>query len=1192
MTDAFSSVPPSHQRSPHQRHPKITAGSNKSTFVTRKKRVLPDDYYASNVPQEKPLEYHSLTFHNLPVSFPFEPYECQTVYMNCVAEALLFKRNALLESPTGTGKTLCLLSVLLAWQNAIAQGKVPNPKVTAVSTAESVEKAVKGTKSAAAKKADQLLGNAFDALEVSVEGKPQESPKASPTASGRTLGDKLTQEHVPRIIYASRTHAQLKQVVQELRKTPYFKAARLKKLRIREKKEASKADAQKTQQAQKSQLLDIEDLDGMSCKIKACTLASRDHYCVNADVIDRAGGGLDLNTVCKQTTAKTLCRWHSGCDRALAQNTEIQERVMDLDELKESARRGVPQYFCPYYASRDWQTTCSILFVPYIYLLTPSMRDSLSIQYSKDVLVIDEAHNLESNAEEATSLELTSTDLQAVAEIITSLSEDDGHARQTYLDGGKGDNDEKDKNEKNKKKTPDLQDVLTKLKGAVEHLRSLYEYLLSVELKLTPWSNSEPIHVLSIKDLQSKLTECCLDREQMQDFLNHLSDLALILEDMGTKDDHMSNERQKQQLANAAKLQGFAFSLRNLWNPAIAACEERFRVIIREERTSVTNTRRTSIDPSRLHTVDSYRILCLWSFAPHVALLDFFKDAAKSCHCLIITSGTLKPLALQALHLGGGEIEFPVRLENTHVIKEDQLCARIIGYSGTQKAQMIMNYNRLNEAPQQYGEVGEIVLDVCRSLPRDGILVFFASYGQMRKALEIWKTSGVYNAICQWKEIFEEPSNAQQSATLLEDFKTVIDAAYGRARKKRRSLNACRLGPQASGAVFVGVFRGRMSEGMSLSDDLCRAVIIVGMPYPAMKDLRVICKKQTLDLSPMMSREAALNGKTWYGKQASMAVNQAAGRVIRHKDDWGALIFIDYRYSYIDRYNEISSWITGIMSRHRGRQPCVWSEVREDFVSFFNAKKKSAPSIPPIESNRPKEQGEDHQATHRRRVKAKYTQRKETRAYTSDKRSDAITLGGRPTSGLAQTLLSHFNARADAPKTSAVAHTVREEVKQQPRIAATSKFRMLMSKPGGSALGHDLVSASENRSVQNDDGWLSVTKHTQCSQETTTQSSFPSVEENCSNRNQFPCHPNRDLPIPTLSTAPSPPTRATPNIHYESDSEIEDVSKTALMNDLTVGLDDEELSGIEEVAFVPPAPTKSLEARAKNRARARWMSPL
>lgn len=40
-----------------------------------------------------------------------------------------------------------------------------------------------------------------------------------------------------------------------------------------------------------------------------------------------------------------------------------------------------------------------------------------------------------------------------------------------------------------------------------------------------------------------------------------------------------------------------------------------------------------------------------------------------------------------------------------------------------------------------------------------------------------------------------------------------------------------------------------------------------------------------------------LRGGEWYTQQASRAVNQAVGRVIRHRNDYGAIILCDERHS-------------------------------------------------------------------------------------------------------------------------------------------------------------------------------------------------------------------------------------------------------------------------------------------------------
>lgn len=58
---------------------------------------------------------HSQQINGSTVYFPFKPYDCQSHYMEKVITALNNAQNALLESPTGTGKTLSLLCATLAW---------------------------------------------------------------------------------------------------------------------------------------------------------------------------------------------------------------------------------------------------------------------------------------------------------------------------------------------------------------------------------------------------------------------------------------------------------------------------------------------------------------------------------------------------------------------------------------------------------------------------------------------------------------------------------------------------------------------------------------------------------------------------------------------------------------------------------------------------------------------------------------------------------------------------------------------------------------------------------------------------------------------------------------------------------------------------------------------------------------------
>lgn len=127
-----------------------------------------------------------ITLNGVTVDFPFQPYKCQEEYMTKVLECLQKKVNGVLESPTGTGKTLCLLCSTLAWRehlrDAISAGKI----------------------------AERTQGELF--LDRSLSSWGNAASEGDATAC---------YADIPKIIYASRTHSQLTQVIGELRNTSY-----------------------------------------------------------------------------------------------------------------------------------------------------------------------------------------------------------------------------------------------------------------------------------------------------------------------------------------------------------------------------------------------------------------------------------------------------------------------------------------------------------------------------------------------------------------------------------------------------------------------------------------------------------------------------------------------------------------------------------------------------------------------------------------------------------------------------------------------------------------------------------------------------------------------------------------------------------------------------------------------------------
>lgn len=52
-----------------------------------------------------------------------------------------------------------------------------------------------------------------------------------------------------------------------------------------------------------------------------------------------------------------------------------------------------------------------------------------------------------------------------------------------------------------------------------------------------------------------------------------------------------------------------------------------------------------------------------------------------------------------------------------------------------------------------------------------------------------------------------------------------------------------------------------------------------------------------------------MTGQQWYQLEASRAVNQAIGRIIRHKNDYGAIILCDCRFENAAFKQQLSTWL-------------------------------------------------------------------------------------------------------------------------------------------------------------------------------------------------------------------------------------------------------------------------------------------
>ena len=260
------------------------------------------------------------------ILFPFEPYKIQKDYMEKVIELLNCKSTiegyegfAALESPTGTGKTLCLLCSILAWFNK-------------------------------KKKENKFTG---------------------------------------KIIYATRTHSQISQIISELKKTVY--------------------------------------------RPKIAILSSREFSCVN-DNLKKNRDINQLNIICRKSRTKCLYKNNfnepnfdeSNFDESNSDESNFEPKKNYLIDIEDLCKEGKQNHFCPYYHQiNEAKNSAEIIFMTYNNLFNENIRNNLRINLNGNIIIVDEAHNIRQICENEKSLEISESDFKNILDELEEILNND-----------------------------------------------------------------------------------------------------------------------------------------------------------------------------------------------------------------------------------------------------------------------------------------------------------------------------------------------------------------------------------------------------------------------------------------------------------------------------------------------------------------------------------------------------------------------------------------------------------------------------------------------------------------------------------------------------------------------------------------------------------------------------------------------
>ncbi|NXO84830.1 FANCJ protein, partial [Sitta europaea] len=178
---------------------------------------------------------------------------------------------------------------------------------------------------------------------------------------------------VPKIFFGTRTHKQITQISRELKRTAY------------------------------------------SC-VPMTILSSRDYTCIHP-VVSNSSNRNEMCVELLEGKQGRSCSYYHGVHK-LSEHQALQPagRLYQAWDIEDLVGLGRKLRACPYFAARELLVGADIVFCPYNYLLDPQIRDSMDINLKDQVVILDEAHNIEDCARESVSFGVTEGQLRAARE--------------------------------------------------------------------------------------------------------------------------------------------------------------------------------------------------------------------------------------------------------------------------------------------------------------------------------------------------------------------------------------------------------------------------------------------------------------------------------------------------------------------------------------------------------------------------------------------------------------------------------------------------------------------------------------------------------------------------------------------------------------------------------------------------------
>ncbi|KAL6285742.1 hypothetical protein ACE6H2_010132 [Prunus campanulata] len=673
-------------------------------------------------------------------------------------------------------------------------------------------------------------------------------------------------------------------------------------------------------------------------EMKVVCLGSRRNFCINKDVL-KLGNSTRINERCLELQRNKnkevskiksvgaggrIRRNKASCGCPMLRKHKLQKEfrsmmsqqgALDIEDL---VHLGKSMRTCPYYGSRSMAPVADLVVLPYQSLLSKASRESLGLNLKNNIVIIDEAHNLADSLISMYDSRITLLQLEDVHSHVEKYFErfcnvlGPGNRRyiQTFM-------------------------VLTRAFRQVllKDDRSYGDSCRDTEK--ASGASGTSTSSMAINDFLFSLN---VDNINLVKLLQYIKESNIMHKVSGYGDKVASF--QKNVALNGGEDGSTLSSFQALANLLLSLTNKDGdgRIII--SRTSTTCSREEG------------------RYIKYVMLTGdkIFSEIVDQAHSVVLAGGTLQPIEETRERLfpwlPPDQLQF---FSCSHIVPPESILPVAVSRGPSGHTFDFSYSSRRSSIMIQ--ELGQLLCNLVTVVP-EGIVVFFSSFDYEGQVYDAWEASGILERIKKKKRLFREPRKNTYVESVLKEYKETIDTLSSGERKEN---------PSQSGAMLLAVVGGKISEGINLSDGMGRCIVMVGLPYASPSDIELMERVKYIEglgdsdstKTPNLSlgnelcsgevhagfnvlRSCRRRGKEYYENLCMKAVNQSIGRAIRHINDYAAILLVDTRYAsdsskrnFCHPTSKLPQWI-----KDRFVASTDYGEVHRMLHQFFKHNKK------------------------------------------------------------------------------------------------------------------------------------------------------------------------------------------------------------------------------------------------------------